>query len=383
MNHETKSDWPEPGQKVRRKLRVLYVMAQLRPSSNIGGMGRVAWGAARALVRRGHDLHFTGPPAGIELGELRPEPGIELHPCPSGGRLVHLAALLRIQHRIRADVIHFHSSLPHGELLVPLRLLRAFLGNPRLIVTPHTAARSDYPKLRAKSGLLGADGVVTVSRWSADAAIRAGARAERCFVVHAGIDPVPGLSTKRLPVVVALGRLKRVKGFDVLIEAFDRAAAGRPEWRLRIGGEGEERERLTAQARAARAADRIEILGGVYGEAKQRLLGEAAIGVVPSRAENFPGTLLEFQAHGLACIGSEVGGIPELARGGAAALVPAGSPDPLVEKLSELMDDADLRSEMGRAAERLAAVLEWDAIGAQLERAYFAILDAAKGVRPT
>jgi glycosyltransferase involved in cell wall biosynthesis len=285
--------------------------------------------------------------------------------------------LLRIQRRVCANVVHFHSALPHGELIVPLRLLRAFLGQARIVVTPYTSARSDYPKIRARSGLLGADGIIASSRWSADAAIRAGARAERCFVVHAGVDPVPWRSGKRLPVVVGLGRLKHVKGFDVLIDAFDRAALGRPDWRLRIGGEGAERDRLAARVRAARHAERIELLGGVYGEAKQRLLGESAIGVVPSRAENLPGTLLEFQAHGLACIASDVGGIPELASEGAAALVPAGDPESLARKLAELMDDADLCSAMGRAAQTFAATLGWDTIGKEFERAYYAILDRA------
>ncbi|MBM4335383.1 MAG: glycosyltransferase family 4 protein [Deltaproteobacteria bacterium] len=359
-----------------RKLRVLVVMSQLRPASRVGGMGRVALGWARALVRRGHELHFTGPPSGLAL---EPQPDLTLHAWPSGGALVQLSSLIRVQRRIRADLIHFHSALPHGELIVPVRLLGGFVGDPALVVTPLTSARSDYPKLRARSGLRAADAIVTVSRWSADAAIRVGTPAEICTVVHAGIEVVPELGAKRLPVVVALGRLKHVKGFDVLIEAFDRAAAGRPDWRLKIGGDGEDRERLEAQARAARHGDRVELLGGVYGEAKQRLLGEASIGVVPSRAENFPGTLLEFQAHGLACIGTELGGIPELARGGAGALVPAGDAGALARRLAELMDDAELRGEMGRAARALAATLDWDRLGAQLERAYVGALERRHG----
>lgn len=371
MNPKTRSERSNLAARGERSLRVLNVMSQLRPASRVGGMGRVAWGEARALVRRGHELHFTGPPADLELDS---EPGVELHPWPAGGTLIHLFALLKIQRRVRAQIIHFHSSLPHGELIVPLRLLLPLVGRARIVVTPHTAARSSYPKLRARTGLIGAHGIVTVSRWSADAAIRVGASPERCFVVHAGIDAVHVVEGKRLPVVVALGRLKRVKGFDVLIDAFDRAAVGRPDWRLRIGGDGEERERLEAQARAARHAQRIELLGGVYGQAKQRLLSESSIGVVPSRAENFPGTLLEFQAQGMACIGSDVGGIPELARDGAAALVAPDDPESLAHTLGELMDAADRRSEMGRAAMALAASLGWDAIAAQLERAYDSIL---------
>jgi len=296
--------------------------------------------------------------------------------------VVQLAALIRLQRRLRAQILHFHSALPHGELIVPMRLLRSFLGDPRIVVTPYTSARSDYPKLRARSGLVAADGVIASSRWSADAAIRAGARPERCFVVPASVDPVSELSDKRLQVVVALGRLKHVKGFDVLIDAFDRAALTRPDWSLRIGGEGTERDRLEARIRASRHADRIELLGGVYDDAKQRLLGESAIGVVPSRAENFPGTLLEFEAHGLACIASDVGGIPELARNGAALLVPPGDSEALARALGELMDDAELRTSMGRAAAKSASTLDPDTNSEQLELAYRAILERAGGASP-
>ncbi len=96
--------------------------------------------------------------------------------------------------------------------------------------------------------------------------------------------------------------------------------------------------------------------------------------MVPSLAENFPGTLLDLQAHGLACIGSDVGGIPELAGGGAARLVAAGQVEPLGRELARLMDDADLRGELADAALGLAQKLDWKTVGERFARVYDSIL---------
>jgi glycosyltransferase involved in cell wall biosynthesis len=317
-------------------------------------------------------------PSGDE--PVDPVPGLTLHPWPGRGtKLLRLGPLLRLQRRIRPHVVHFHSALPHGELIAPLRPLRGRSGLPRIVITPYTSMRSDYPKRRARLGLRAADAIIASSRWSAENAIRAGARRETTHVVHAGIDPVSELPAERLPVVVALGRLKKVKGMDVLIEAFDRAAEGRPDWTLRIGGDGAEREAVARQIAAAKHGDRIELLGRVVGAEKQRLLREASIGAVPSRGENFPGTLLEFQAHGLACVASSVGGIPELAVDGAALLVPPDDPARLAAVLGDLMDHDEIRDAVSRAALRLTASLGWEAVGEQFERVYRESVARARG----
>jgi glycosyltransferase involved in cell wall biosynthesis len=345
-------------------MRILWVLSKLEWD---GGIGRVVAASAQALAARGHEAHVAGSVTGPAPGPL---PGVEVHPWRKRHlKLRHLAPLVAIQRSVRADVIHFHSALPHGEVILGLRALRPWLGRPRIFVTAHSSR--PYPKRRARLGLRVADAVIEASSWAAESAIRAGAHRETTHVVPAGIDAFPAGSETREPVIVTLTRLVGMKGLDVLIEAFDRVAPAHPEWRLQIAGTGSAEAELRACASAAACAERIEFPGYVRGTAKQELLQSASIGALPSLRESFGGVLLEFQANGLACVASDVGALPELAGNGETArLVSPGDPEALAKALGELMDDPELRRAMGAAGRRQAAEFTWPRVAERLERLY-------------
>jgi glycosyltransferase involved in cell wall biosynthesis len=348
-------------------LRILWVASKLSWS---GGVGRVLAGAPAALAARGHAVHLAGPALD---GEPSPLSGVVLHPWPLRRlKLANLGRLLGLQRELGADVIHFHSALPHGELIAPLRALRTRLGGPALLVTPHTATRVDYPKRRARWGLRAADAVVTPSAWSAEAARRARVEPERVQVVHAGIElPEPTPFEKREPVVLSMGRLVHSKGVDVLLAAFAKASAGRPDWRLEVAGTGREAAFLREQSARTPCAERISFLGQVTGEDKRAALSRAAIGVVPSRSESFGGTLLELAAQGLACVATAVGGMAELTDGGRAVrCVPPDDVGALANALAELMDDTETRRKLGEAARHTASGFSWEATAARYETLY-------------
>lgn len=159
--------------------------------------------------------------------------------------------------------------------------------------------------------------------------------------------------------IVALGRLHRQKGFDILIEAFRRVAKDRPDWSLTIYGEGEERTALQAQIDAAGLADRIA-LPGLTTEAAAALSG-AHILAFPSRYEGFPNALAEGMAAGLPAIGfRNVSGVEDLIVDGETGLL-ADDADPvaaLAAALARLMSDAGERGRMGTAAK--VRVKAWD-----------------------
>ncbi len=77
--------------------------------------------------------------------------------------------------------------------------------------------------------------------------------------------------------------------------------------------------------------------------------------VFPSHYEGFPVALLEAISSGLPCIGTNVGGIPDiLDNGGCGIVIEKESPERLAEALSKLIKDRSLREELGKKARERA-----------------------------
>lgn len=344
-------------------MKILWVASRLEGR---GGIGRVVAAGARALAERGHDVHVAGP---VASADLTPFGDVPLHRTPSRRvRLAQAFDLLPPLASLRPDVVHFHAAGVHVEPIAALRVRRAGGDRPLLVATPHSSR--PFAKRRARLGLRAADLVLAPSEWSGARAREGGAR--RVAVVHAGValGPAPDAGARE-PIVLALGRLEPVKGFDVLLEAFAAASATRAAWHLWIAGDGPERAALERRADALGCRDRVRFLGWIEGEEKERALGRAAIGALPSRRESFGAALLEMQERGLACVASDVGGVADLADGGRAArLVAPGDADALAAALGALLDDADAQRALGEAGRRHAEQFPWSAVAARYEATY-------------
>ena len=112
--------------------------------------------------------------------------------------------------------------------------------------------------------------------------------------------------------LVYAGRLVPEKGVGTLIKAM----ALMPDERLDVLGDGAEREALEALSEGLRLTDRVRFLGQQSREAVRHALAGAKAVVVPSECYDIsPYALLEALAQGTPVVGSDIGGIPELARG--------------------------------------------------------------------
>ena len=356
-----------------RRLRILWVASELEPQWS-GGIGRLIAGHTRALAARGHEVHLAGRARDGEPGPLE---GVTLHPWPARStKALQLGPLVALQRRLGADVVHFFSSLPHGALIVPFLALRPLLGRPKVVITAQTGTRADYPKLLGRIAVRRADAFHAASIWSGERAIDAGADPSRVHVVWNGIPVVADVDDgARQSIVLGIGRLVRSKGFDTLIDAFDLAVRERPEarsaWRLSVAGDGSQAEALRAQAAACASADHIDFPGFVFGEAKHRLLAEAGIGAVPSRADMIPGAMLELQSYGLPIVACDIGAIAEGAdEGRAARLVPGEDAPAMAKALGELMDDPALRAELTAGSRRVSRARLFSTLAPQLEKLY-------------
>jgi glycosyltransferase involved in cell wall biosynthesis len=155
----------------------------------------------------------------------------------------------------------------------------------------------------------------------------------------------------RRRVLLAAGRLTEQKGFDFLIDAFARIAAGQPHWDLVILGEGDGRAMLERRRSEAGLDGRI-ILPGVAGNVAD-WYARADLFVLSSRFEGFPMTLIEAMASGCAAVSFDCDAGPRdiVTHGYNGVLVnPVGDVEKLADALAGVMADDPGRELMAARA---------------------------------
>jgi glycosyltransferase involved in cell wall biosynthesis len=157
--------------------------------------------------------------------------------------------------------------------------------------------------------------------------------------------PTNGAGERRTQIV-AVGSLDQLyKGPDVLLDALVTLTQNGLDLGLTWIGGGRFQAALAERVTACGLGDRVRFLGQVpAGEAVRAELDATDLFVLPSRTEGLPRALLEAMARGLPCVGTAVGGIPELLP--AADLVPPGDPVALAAKLHEVVGDVGRMNQM-------------------------------------
>ncbi|HUE99900.1 MAG TPA: glycosyltransferase [Anaerolineales bacterium] len=154
-------------------------------------------------------------------------------------------------------------------------------------------------------------------------------------------------------VCTGIGRLVPQKGFDILIEAFQKIASQVPELFCLIIGEGEDKEELSKQIRAAGLAGRVRLVGYYDRQNVLSILKSSDIFVMPSRYEGTPIALLEAAALARPILASGAGGIPELVTHEQHAfLVPLCDPAALAQGFVRLALDRDYAQMLGQNAQQ-------------------------------
>ncbi|OKJ97065.1 glycosyl transferase [Streptomyces sp. CB03234] len=182
--------------------------------------------------------------------------------------------------------------------------------------------------------------------------------------------------------VVAAGRLTRVKRYDLLVEAFAKVVAARPDWRLRIYGSGDatgnERNALRALIEARGLHNHVFLMGTANPLEPEWVKG--SIAAVTSRLESFGMTIVEAMRCGLPVVSTDCPHGPgEIIEDGVdGRLVPVGDVDAIADALLALIQDDELRRRTGRAA--LAASQRFDPVRiAERHEALFTELVAQGG----
>lgn len=162
----------------------------------------------------------------------------------------------------------------------------------------------------------------------------------------------PEQQTEREQILLAVGRLHRQKGYDLLLPAFAKSQAAATGWRLVVLGEGGLQSELMAQTQALDLTGQVDWRGF---EADPTIwYRRAGIFVMPSRYEGTPNALLEAGAFGMAVIVSDsCGGALDLVEDGKTGLVvPTGDISALAAAMDRLTRSAGERERLGSALRR-------------------------------
>jgi glycosyltransferase involved in cell wall biosynthesis len=172
--------------------------------------------------------------------------------------------------------------------------------------------------------------------------------------------------------ILFLSRLDRKKGLDLLLPAFARLRARHPEVALILAGDGDPDfvARLRRQAAALKIERDLVWTGFVTGEAKRAAFADSDIFVLPSYSENFGVAVLDAMASGLPVVVSDgVAVHGEISEAKAGLVVPCEE-KALWQALSSLVEDAGLRSTLGRNGRILSLSFSVEKVVAKLLELY-------------
>jgi len=152
-------------------------------------------------------------------------------------------------------------------------------------------------------------------------------------------------------IVLAAGRIAPVKGFDLLIDIWEKIANSRPDWQLHIYGDGPAPYVQQLQQQIdAKNLNHIVFLKGSTAQIKEKML-DASIYAMTSHNECFPLVLLEAQACGLPIIAYDCPHGPRnIVSEKTGVLVEHYNKEAYSENLLQLFNDQERLQRMGTMA---------------------------------
>jgi len=314
-------------------------------------------GAERACLRLAGGMVSAGRAVNLILVKGQ---GAYLNDVPGGVNLTVLDCP-RVWRAIPALAAYFRRTRPQAVLSALTHMNVATLAAATLCGTGVRVVVSERNQISAKAheakgawqralyratplAYRAADRVVAVSGGVAgDLAQFTRLAQERIRVIHNPVfsDDIEALATREPehpwflrsnpPIVLAVGRLHRQKGFDTLIRAFAIARA-QVDCRLVILGEGGERGLLQRQVERSGLSYDIDLPG--FCANPFALMARAGAFVLSSRWEGFPNALIEAMACGAPVIATDCPSGPnEILQDGIAPLVPVDDAAALAEAL--------------------------------------------------
>ncbi|GAA1343205.1 D-inositol-3-phosphate glycosyltransferase [Arthrobacter roseus] len=369
-------------------------------SGDAGGMNVYVRSMALELAKTGIDVEiFTRAHAEDQAETEELAPGVIVRHVPAGPRQKVAKERLPELHDSLVDAVHAiqkhlsdeHFDVVHSHYWVSgiagLRLAKTW--KLPLVHTMHTMGKvknlrapaygSVEPAIRIKGEQKIVDGatrlIANTRREAGELATHYGAPSGSIDIIPPGVNleifhPAPvdraslDVSQNAFHLVFA-GRIQRLKGPQILIEAAARLAKSRPDIPLKISilgsVSGAEELQLEPLVQSHGLHNTVSLHPAVQPATLATWLRSADVVVMPSFSESFGLVALEAQACGTPVLAANVGGLPQaVSHGRTGLLVDGHDPALWAAELEKLYDDAGLRQTLANGAAIHARAFGWN-----------------------
>nr|MBN2277707.1 glycosyltransferase family 4 protein [candidate division Zixibacteria bacterium] len=268
-----------------------------------------------------------------------------------------------------------------------------YLKLPTLVVVPHLFSTTVFREINFLLGLyiyLSEKPMVrlyrgrkfnVISKSTAQDIAQRGIPENDISVIHCGIDGElynfdPLVKKYSRPTILYLGRIKKYKGIQHLIQAFEKVLKVIPEATLKIVGTGDYLTSLKELAGALKIRDRVEFPGFVSSADKVEYMRRSHVAVYPSSKEGWGLTNIEANACGTCVIAADSPGLRDsVVPDQTGYLYRYGNIEELSGKLIMILTDETNRSRLEKGGLEWVKRFNWD----QAAREFLQILENVAG----
>lgn len=342
-------------------MRILQVCTNFKP----GGIQRHVLDLTADLRERGHTITLAG-----DHGDWCPSDDdpdfvkLDLNQIASSGGSVfqRISEILPVAKKLRRELKNRKIELVHAHETAPAIVARlATFGLKIPVVLTYHGSEPEREASVARIAKHCADLTVSPSRTSLDNLIARGLSAQRTRVIGLGVHPLPIVSDSHVAelrksllgengryLISSLSRLAQQKGIDMMIEVARKISDQRKDVVFAIGGHGPLSDMVKSWTEVTGVSDNVKFLGPVSDVAS--VLAASDLYLLTSRWEALPISIVEAFRSGLPVVATDCGGVKELVNPSVGMVLPVGDTNAIAKAVLKIIDNEDLKTEMGQAA---------------------------------
>lgn len=358
---------------------------------SVGGSGIIATELGKQLAEKGHEIHFITSSIPFRLNTYHPN--IHFHEVEVNQYAVFkyppydltlASKIAEVAERENLDIIHAHYALPHAVCAyLAKQMLKRQIG---IVTTLHgtdiTVLGYD-PSLKdlIRFAIEASDRVTAVSSALAAETYDLIKPEKKIETIYNFIDERVYLKKNTvaikekhgiLPdekVVIHVSNFRKVKRVQDVIRVF-RNIAGKTKAKLLLVGDGPEKSTACELVRKYGLENQVLMLGNQ--DRVEELYSISDLKLLLSEKESFGLVLLEAMACGVPCIGTNIGGIPEVIKNNVSGfLVDVGDVAAATARAMSILEDEQLSKRFTEAAmEMLRNEFSSQKIVSQYEQIY-------------